>query len=172
MKTPSRAGLTSAVLTIALAVGVSGCGSSSSADAGGGSSSTETSTEPSSAGELDQAADEGTCSSEATPLDQSSYGDTFPSDWPFPPKTVVYGFEDRGSSGSIVTAVTATPFQDVLDFMNRDVVSAGFEIEQGETEEHDAEAEWRGTDFHGRWAIRESSTCPGETVIQVLAGQG
>ncbi len=173
MKTPSLAGLSSAVvLTLALATGVAGCGGSSSSDAGGSEATgAETSGAETSSGEgLDKAVDEGTCSDEATPLDQASYGDTFPADWPFPAATVVYGFEDRGSSGAIVTAVTATPFQDVLDFMNQDVVSAGFEIEQGETEEHDAEAEWRGTDFHGRWAIRDSSTCPGETVIQVLAG--
>ncbi len=168
MKTRSLAALTSAVvLTLGLALGVAGCGSSSSTEADAETTSSDTGS-----GEgLDRAADEGTCSDEATPLDQAAYGETFPTEWPFPPETVVYGFEDRGSSGSIVTAITTAPFHDVLDFMNHDVVSAGFEIEQGETEEHDAEAEWRGTDFHGRWAIRESSTCPGETVIQVLAGQ-
>jgi hypothetical protein len=56
--------------------------------------------------------------------------------------------------------------------MNQDVASAGFEIEQGETEKHDAEAEWKGNAFHGRWAIRESAKCSGETVIQVLSAKG
>ena len=41
--------------------------------------------------------------------------------------------------------------------------------EKGETEAHDAEAEWKGNGFHGRWAIRESAKCSGETVIQVLS---
>jgi hypothetical protein len=121
-------------------------------------------------GDFDKAADEGVCTSEATPLDEP-YGDGFPADWPFPPDTVVYNFEDRGASGAIVTAISSTKFDRVLDFMNNDVVDAGFEIERGETEEHDAEAEWHGSDFHGRWAIRESGECPGETIIQVLAGE-
>ena len=56
--------------------------------------------------------------------------------------------------------------------MNHDVVAAGFHIEKGETEEHDAEAEWEGNGFHGRWAIRESAQCSGETVIQVLSAKG
>ena len=114
------------------------------------------------------AADESVCTAEAEPVKDLS-GATFPEDWPFPPKTVVYDLEDRGESGTIVTAVTATPFQDVLDFMNNDVVDAGFEIESGETEERDAEAEWRSAQYHGRWAIRMSATCDGETTIQVLA---
>jgi hypothetical protein len=122
------------------------------------------------AGEFEKAADEGVCTSEAKPLDQP-YGTGFPADWPFPPDTVVYNFEDRGDSGSIVTAISSAKFADILDFMNGDVVDAGFEIESGETEEHDAEAEWRGSDFHGRWAIRESGACPGETIIQILAGE-
>ena len=55
------------------------------------------------------------------------------------------------------------------DYLNEDAVAAGFEITDGETEEHDAEANWTAGEHDGRWAIRESGTCPGETVIQVLA---
>ena len=50
-----------------------------------------------------------------------------------------------------------------------DVVGAGVTTEDGETEERDAEAEWKGDGFRGRWAIRASVTCSGETVIQVLS---
>ena len=74
--------------------------------------------------------------------------------------------------GTIVTGVTATRFPSVLAFMNHQVAGAGFEVEKGETEEHDAEAEWRGNGFRGRWSIRESATCPGETVVQVLSTSG
>jgi len=48
-------------------------------------------------------------------------------------------------------------------------VDAGFRVTNGETEEHDAEANWTSGDQEGRWAIRESADCPGETVIQVFA---
>lgn len=116
-----------------------------------------------------RAADVGTCHADATPVKLS--GDGFPDDWPFPERSVVFHEEHRGDAGVIVTAVSPSDFTQVLDFMNEDVVDAGFVIESGETEEDDAEAEWEGNGYRGRWAIRESAQCPGETVIQVVAGQ-
>jgi hypothetical protein len=114
------------------------------------------------------AADLTTCKADATPA-AKPYGDGFPQAWPFPSDTVVFGTQDRGGDGTVVSAVSSTPFTSVLAFMNKDVVAAGYMVEKGETEEHDAEAEWKGNGFRGRWAIRESATCPGETVIQVLS---
>jgi len=114
------------------------------------------------------AADLSTCTDQATPA-KTPYGTGFPQDWPFPPKTVVFNAEDRGADGTIVTGVSSTGFKQILAFMNGDVAHQGFKVEKGETEEHDAEAEWDGNGFRGRWAIRESAQCPGETVIQVLS---
>lgn len=114
------------------------------------------------------AADLSTCKDEAKAA-PPPYGDGFPADWAFPPGTVVYNAEDRGADGTIVTGVSSASFREILDFLNHDAVDAGFKIEKGETEDRDAEAEWQGNGFHGRWAIRESSACPGETVIQVLS---
>lgn len=119
---------------------------------------------------MEQAADVTTCRADATAA-PAPYGDGFPTDWPFPSQTTVYHAEDRGAEGTIVTAVSSADFKQILDFMNHQVVDAGFAIEKGETEEHDAEAEWRGNGFRGRWAIRESADCPGETVIQVLSAR-
>ena len=120
--------------------------------------------------QLDQAADQSTCLADAQAIDKP-YADGFPDAFVFPAKTVVYNAEDRGDVGVIVTAVSATPFEDILDFLNHDEVDAGFAITSGETEEHDAEANWRTDAQTGRWAIRESATCDGETVIQVLASR-
>jgi len=119
---------------------------------------------------MEQAADVSTCRADAEAA-PPPYGDGFPADWPFPPETTVYHAEDRGSDGTIVTGVSSAAFQAVLDFMNHEVVDAGFGIEKGETEAHDAEAEWKGNGFRGRWAIKESADCPGETVIQVLSAR-
>ena len=119
---------------------------------------------------MEQAADVTTCRADATAA-SPPYGEGFPSDWAFPPQTTVYHAEDRGADGTIVTAVSSADFKQILDFMNHQVVDTGFAIEKGETEEHDAEAEWRGNGFRGRWAIRESADCPGETVIQVLSAR-
>lgn len=116
-------------------------------------------------------ADTNVCVADASSA-PSPYAGDFPRDWPFPAGTVVHGAEDRGDSGTVVTGVVASAFPDVLDFMNEDVVRAGFDIESGETEDDDAEAEWSGNGYRGRWAIRESPTCDGETVIQVVAARG
>jgi hypothetical protein len=115
-----------------------------------------------------EAADLSTCKDDAKAA-ATPYGDGFPADWPFPPDTVVYNTEDRGADGTIVSGVSTSSFRDSLDFLNHDAVDSGFRIEKGETEAHDAEAEWKGNGFHGRWAIRESARCSGETLIQVLS---
>jgi hypothetical protein len=120
--------------------------------------------------QLVQAADRSTCAADATAV-ATPYGGEFPDGWPFPADTTVYDVEDRGDQGTIVTAISTAPFQTILDFLNHDVVAAGFRVESGETEEHDAEAEWEGNGHRGRWAIRESGECPGETVVQVLAAR-
>ena len=118
--------------------------------------------------DFEQAADLSTCKADATAAD-TPYGDGFPDDWPFPPQTTVFNAEDRGADGTIVTGISSSSFKDILAVMNGPVVDAGYKVDKGETEEHDAEAEWEGNGFRGRWAIRESAQCPSETVIQVLS---
>ncbi|MGN6782271.1 MAG: hypothetical protein ACTHJH_12275 [Marmoricola sp.] len=115
------------------------------------------------------AADTTTCRADATPVRRSAYPAAFPADFPFPTRTVVYDVEDRGKDGVIATGVTDEPFTKVLADLNGPTQTAGYKVTSGETEEHDAEANWTGHGHHGRWAIRESATCRGETVVQVLA---
>ena len=113
------------------------------------------------------AADRSTCLADAEAL--AKLPADYPADFPLPPQTVAYDADDRGEEGVVVTGVTDLPFADVLDALNGPAQDAGFAVTEGETEEHDAEANWTGNGFRGRWAIRESSSCPGETVVQVLA---
>jgi hypothetical protein len=119
---------------------------------------------------LGAAADLTTCYAGATAA-ATPYPAGFPPSYPFPKRTVVFGAEDRGANGTVVSAVSRIPFAQVLAFLNGPAAEAGFKVTTGETEEHDAEAEWTGNGFHGRWAIRESATCPGETTIQVLSAK-
>lgn len=116
-------------------------------------------------GEL-TAADTDTCVQHASQVTSTPAG--YPTDFPLPSGTVVFHVEDRGRDGVIATGVTATPFGDVLEAMNA-ATQAGFTITSGETEEDDAEADWAGNGFTGRWAIKKSATCPGETVVQLLS---
>ena len=116
---------------------------------------------------LDHAASASTCVQDAHPV--SSYPSGFPARFPFPAKTVVYHAEDRGADGVVVTGVTSLPFKQVLAALNGPAQKAGYKVTSGETEEHDAEANWQGNGFRGRWAIRESADCSGQTVVQVLS---
>ncbi|GAA1952062.1 hypothetical protein GCM10009798_09140 [Nocardioides panacihumi] len=112
------------------------------------------------------AADSSTCVADATAV--TSTPPAYPADFPLPKDTVVFNIEDRGADGVIATGVTTTRFDDVLTAMN-DSQQAGFKVTSGETEEDDAEANWTGNGFTGRWAIKKSATCPGETVVQLLS---
>ena len=166
-----------AAAPLVLALLLTGCGSgSASGDERSGERSGETSgdqdresaAQRAAESGLGNAADRSTCRADAEPLARP-YGDGFPEQWRFPPRTTAFAHEDAGEAGVVVTAVSATPFRDILDYLNHDAVRAGFRITDGETEEHDAEASWAAGRYDGRWTIRESATCPGETVIQVLA---
>ena len=117
--------------------------------------------------DFEQAADRSTCVADAKQVSRLPAG--FPQHFPFPSQTVVYSAEDRGAEGVVVTGVTSLPFKQVLAALNGPAQDAGYKVTSGETEEHDAEANWTGNHFRGRWAIRESGTCDGETVVQVLA---
>jgi hypothetical protein len=160
--TPTRAALAAALL-LGLPL-LAGCGGDSEAE----ESTSEQAREQAAEQELDTAADRSTCRAEAEAVD-TPYADGFPQAWVFPPATTVYDVEDREGTGVIVTGISSAPFADILDFLNHDAVDAGFAVTEGETEEHDAEANWKSGDQVGRWAIRESADCPGETVIQVFA---
>jgi hypothetical protein len=144
------------VAALLVAATLAGCGGSDSSTAGDPDEE-----------EFSAAADRSTCLADASPVD--SLPDGYPADFPKPPQTIVYAAEDRGEEGVVVTGVTDLPFTDVLDALNGPAQDAGFTVTSGETEEHDAEANWSGNGYRGRWAIRESATCPGETVVQVLA---
>jgi hypothetical protein len=150
----------SALLTLSV-VALAGCGMNAD------SSSTPAS-EAGDEADVAAAADQSTCRHDATEL-PTPYSAGFPSEWLFPPETTVFHVEERPATGTIVTAVSEAPFDEVLSFLNHEEVAAGFEITDGETEEDDAEANWTSGEHRGRWTIRKSSDCPGQTVIQVLA---
>ena len=145
---------------IAVALLASGCG--------GGKSDAEKARESG----LAKAADTKTCVAEAKPADLSSVEPNYPSDFPLPQGTIAYNAEDRGKDGVIVTAITKASLKDVLATLNGPAQDAGYKVTNGETEAHDAEANWSGKGYRGRWAVKESATCSGEVVIQVLSKKG
>jgi hypothetical protein len=158
--TPSRFG--PALVAALLVPALTGCGG------GAGAPSAARDTDTASGSPGIETVDQTICRADATAAPDAT-GKGFPSSWVFPPETTVYHREDRRGAGVILTAVTQTPFDDVLHFLNTDEVARGFAITDGETEEDDAEANWTSPGYVGRWTIRKSGTCPGETVLQVFA---
>ena len=114
-------------------------------------------------------ADATTCVDDASAV--SSFPDGYPQDFPLPKRTVVFHVEDRGEDGVVATGITTTPFDDVLKAMNH-AQHAGYTVTSGETEHDDAEANWSGNGYVGRWAIKKSASCPGETQVQLLSKRG
>jgi hypothetical protein len=118
---------------------------------------------------FEKAADASTCLADAKPADLEAVSSGYPTDFPLPDGAVAFNAEDRGQDGVIVTAVTDKSLKSVLGTLNGTAQDAGFKVTSGETEKHDAEANWEGNGFRGRWAIKESAKCEGEVVIQVLS---
>jgi len=111
-----------------------------------------------------------TCRASLTPAAVPKDG-SFPTDWPFPPGTVVTRAEQVPGGGLAVTAQIGSEFENVLPFMQHDLEDAGFVATQGEAEHDDAEATWTGGGYSGTWAIKSSGTCEGTTLLQVAAAK-
>lgn len=144
---------------------LAGCGD------GSGSSGSESASEKAKEGAgFEKAADTSTCVADAKAY-SGTLPASFPRAFPLPDGTVLYNVEDRGADGVIGTGVVKAGLDDVLAVLNGKAQDDGFAISDGETEDHDAEANWAGNGFRGRWAIRDSATCDGEVVIQLLSKQ-
>jgi hypothetical protein len=146
--------LTVAVLTLALLA--SGCGGKTRQD------------KDAHTGSFARTTDTTTCVEDAKP-----YAGATPANYavhfPLPAGAVLYDLEDRGTDGAIGTAVVRADLKQVLAAFNGEAQRRGYKITEGETETHDAEANWTGNGYRGRWSIRDSATCPGQVVIQLLS---
>jgi hypothetical protein len=96
---------------------------------------------------------------------------SFPPDFPLPEGSVVYAAEQRSGGRTIVYAVVDRDVKAVLKQMQDNVAAAGFKPSEGEVEERDAESNWSGNGFTGRWAIREVAGCTTQTSVTVLAAK-
>ena len=96
---------------------------------------------------------------------------SFPTAFPLPEGSKVYGSEERSEGRTIVYAVVDRDVKAVLKQLQTDVPAAGFKLTEGEVEERDAESNWTGNGYTGRWAIREVAGCPDQTSVTVLSAK-
>ena len=109
------------------------------------------------------------CADQVT--DPATVPAAFPADFPLPDRAVVYGSERRSGGRTIVYAVVDSDVKVVLKQLQDAMRGAGFTQTEGEVEERDAESNWTGNGYTGRWAIREVAGCPEQTSVTVLAAE-
>jgi len=95
----------------------------------------------------------------------------FPSQFPLPEGAKVYATQKRSGGRTIVYAVVDRDVKSVLKQLQDEVAAAGFKPSEGEVEERDAESNWKGNGYTGRWAIREVAGCTEQTSVTVLAAK-
>ena len=86
--------------------------------------------------------------------------------FPLPDGTVL----DRtrmDAGATVVEGFVPGDLDGVREFMNDELPDAGYELEGGETEEHDAETEFRGNGVEGRLKLRDISGCDGAVTLAV-----
>jgi hypothetical protein len=96
----------------------------------------------------------------------------FPTSFPMPEGSVVYATQHRSEGRTIVYAVVDSDVKTVLHGLQTALPEAGFTPKEGEVEEHDAESNWTGNGFTGRWAIRQVAGCAEQTSVTVLSARG
>jgi hypothetical protein len=152
--------LRAAGVVLAVAAVLVGCGDSSAGnetDVGAGE-------EPGEGAEQQGTPQTVDCPADATAVDLPA---DFPA--PLPDGTVVVAVEMRDEDRTVVTGVVPRAQKDVLGELQDAYAAADIELTEGETEERDAESNFEGDGFIGRWGIQALSDCdPAATRIDVV----
>jgi hypothetical protein len=95
----------------------------------------------------------------------------FPANFPLPPGTVITARENRSDDRIILTTVVpALDVKGAAQFFEQALPKAGFTITEGESEPGEAEANYEGNGYKGRWKVNSIDGCSGAISLTVLAG--
>jgi hypothetical protein len=94
----------------------------------------------------------------------------FPRDFYVPEGTRLVG-SGRVHDGAAVIGITEMDLADVRDLLMGPAQAQGWSVTRTRSSPHRAEASWEGEGYVGRWALRESTRCPGYVVVQVVAAR-
>ncbi|MFL6130882.1 MAG: hypothetical protein ACJ73E_17680 [Mycobacteriales bacterium] len=151
-----RAGPRAAALAATGLLAAAGCGS------GGTGSTAATAAAPTTPAATALTA---TCADRATAVPVPA---EFPADFPLPPRTVVTSVERRSGDRLVLTGVSPDPFRTVLRHLQTALPKAGLRLDGGEVEEQDAESDYAGPRYAGRWTLRTVPGCDADTLVTVL----
>jgi hypothetical protein len=91
-----------------------------------------------------------------------------PASFPLPPGTVMTSQERRSGGRLIVHTLAPSDAKAVARFFERELPAAGFRLTGGESEPGEAEANYEGSGYVGRWVARDVTGCPGAVSLDVL----
>lgn len=94
----------------------------------------------------------------------------FPKDLPVPQGATVTGVEHRSGHRLVVGAVTHHGFKPALTFLQKELPKAGYQLREGEVEEHDAESNFVSSKVKGRWTLRVMPDCENGVYLTYLTG--
>jgi len=95
----------------------------------------------------------------------------FPATAKLPEGYVVTAVENRDGGRTVVSAVSPKAFKDTLKDMQATYSASGWNLSEGEVEADDAESNFSGNGFKGRWAIRAMTECDGNTGVSLVTAK-
>lgn len=96
----------------------------------------------------------------------------FPAGFPLGPGTVITKAEPRSGNRMVIESVMPMPWATALDYLNAAIPGAGFTMSGGESEPNlEAESNYAGQGFRGRWVLHTIANCPDASTLTVLAGK-
>lgn len=108
------------------------------------------------------------CVDQAQPVELPA---DFPAVVPLPEGTVVTSVERRSENRTVIDAVGPGEFRTTLAAFQADFPAAGLTLDGGEVEEHDAESEFNGGGYVGRWKLTDLVDCK-DTRIELVVAPG
>jgi hypothetical protein len=148
MTTLRTSSMTGVVVVSLGALGLAGCGGDGGTKAAAGPAAT---TLP-------------TCAPSATPV---ALPDAFPERFPLPRGAVVRKGRDDGSTMN-VEALVPGEIREVAESLLDGLPQAGFDLGEGDSEEHEAESHFSGNGFAGFFKLNTVGGCAGANTLAVV----
>jgi len=93
--------------------------------------------------------------------------DRFPTGFPLPDGSVVREARDDGKTMN-VEALVPGAIRDVADRLLDDLPGAGYELGEGDSEEHEAESHFSGNGFDGFFKLNTIGDCDGANTLALV----
>ncbi len=102
------------------------------------------------------------------PTSTTKLPDTWPALPLVPEDYALASVETRSGDRTVVAGVVPHAFRDALTSLRTAYEQAGLVLDHGEVEERDAESNFHGKGYEGRWALREVPGCPSSTTLSLV----